>query len=121
MMKKLQKLGSALMLPVAVLPICGILMGVGYALAPAVMGAAGATSGFAYSLGLFLIKAGAALIDNMAVLFAIGTAVGLADENNGTAGLAGLVSWLMMTTLVSAATAIIPALGANPTWALAYT
>ena len=120
MMKKLQKLGSALMLPVAVLPICGILMGLGYALAPAVMGAAGATSGFAYSLGLFLIKAGAALIDNMAILFAIGTAVGLAEENNGTAGLAGLVSWLMMTTLVGAATAIIPALGANPTWALAY-
>ena len=121
MMKKLQKLGSALMLPVAVLPICGILMGLGYALAPAVMGAAGATSGFAYSLGLFLIKAGAALIDNMAILFAIGTAVGLAEENNGTAGLAGLVSWLMMTTLVGAATAIIPALGNNPTWALAYT
>ena len=121
MMKKLQKLGSALMLPVATLPICGILMGLGYAFAPAVMGAAGATEGFAYSLGLFLIKAGAALIDNMAILFAIGTAVGLAEENNGTAGLAGLVSWLMMTTLVGAATAIIPALGNNPTWALAYT
>ena len=121
MMKKLQKLGSALMLPVATLPICGILMGLGYAFAPAVMGAVGATEGFAYSLGLFLIKAGAALIDNMAVLFAVGTAVGLAEENNGTAGLAGLVSWLMMTTLVGAATAIVPALGANPTWALAYT
>ena len=121
MMKKLQKLGSALMLPVATLPICGILMGLGYAFAPAVMGAAGATEGFAYSLGLFLIKAGAALIDNMAILFAIGTAVGLAEENNGTAGLAGLVSWLMMTTLVGAATAIIPALGNNATWALAYT
>ena len=121
MMKKLQKLGSALMLPVATLPICGILMGLGYAFAPAVMGAAGATEGFAYSLGLFLIKAGAALIDNMAILFAIGTAVGLAEENNGTAGLAGLVSWLMMTTLVGAATAIIPALGNNPTWTLAYT
>lgn len=38
MMKYLQKLGKALMLPVAVLPICGILMGIGYALAPAVMG-----------------------------------------------------------------------------------
>ena len=111
MMKKLQKLGSSLMLPVAVLPICGILMGLGYAFAPAVMGAAGATEGFAYSLGLFLIKAGAALIDNMAVLFAIGVAVGLAEENNGTAGLAALVSWLMMTTLVGATTAIIPALG----------
>ena len=120
MMKKLQKLGSALMLPVAALPICGILMGLGYAFAPAVMGAAGATEGFAYALGLFLIKAGAALIDNMAILFAIGVGVGLADENNGTAGLAALVSWLMMTTLVGATTAIIPALGANPVWALAY-
>ena len=54
MMKSLQKLGKALMLPVAVLPICGILMGLGYALAPAVMGAAGATEGFAYVLGFFL-------------------------------------------------------------------
>ena len=34
MMKKLQKLGKALMLPVAALPICGILMGLGYAIAP---------------------------------------------------------------------------------------
>lgn len=101
MMKHLQKLGSALMLPVACLPICGILMGVGYALAPAAMGAAGSTEGFAYVLGFFLIKAGAALIDNMAILFAVGVAVGLAKENNGTAGLAGLVSWLMITTLLN--------------------
>ena len=36
MMKKLQKLGKALMLPVAALPICGILMGLGYAIAPGV-------------------------------------------------------------------------------------
>ena len=55
MMKKLQKLGGALMLPVACLPICGILMGLGYALAPAAMGAEGATSGFAYVLGFFLV------------------------------------------------------------------
>ena len=101
MMKSLQKLGKALMLPVACLPICGILMGLGYALAPAVMGAAGATEGFKYVLGFFLVKAGGALIDNMALLFAIGVAVGLAEENDGTAGLAGLVSWLMITNLLS--------------------
>ena len=111
MMKKLQKLGSALMLPVAALPICGILMGLGYAFAPAVMGAAGATEGFMYALGLFLVKAGAALIDNMAVLFAIGVGVGLAKENNGTAGLAAMVSWLMITTLVGATSALATALG----------
>ena len=61
MMKYLQKLGKALMLPVAALPVCGILMGIGYALAPAVMGAEGATSGAAYTVGFLLIKAGGAL------------------------------------------------------------
>ena len=101
MMKYLQKLGKAMMLPVAALPICGILMGLGYALAPAAMGAAGATEGFAYVLGVFLIKAGAALIDNMAILFAIGVGVGLAKDNDGTAGLAGMVAYLMMTTLLA--------------------
>lgn len=101
MMKYLQKLGKALMLPVAVLPICGILMGLGYALAPGVMGVPGAaTSGAAYTVGFLLVKAGGALIDNMAWLFAIGAAVGLAD-NDGTAGLAGLVSFLMMQQLLN--------------------
>ena len=101
MMKYLQKLGKALMLPVAALPVCGILMGIGYALAPAVMGAEGPTSGAAYTVGFLLIKAGGALIDNMAWLFAIGAAVGLSDDHDGTAGLAGLVSFLMMQQLLS--------------------
>ncbi|MBQ9842964.1 MAG: PTS transporter subunit EIIC [Oscillospiraceae bacterium] len=107
-MKKLQKLGSALMLPVAVLPICGILMGLGYLLCPAYMmggdwaaSLGHATSGLAHSIGYVMIKAGGALIDNMAWLFAIGVAVGLAKDNNGTAGLAGLVSFLMVRTLVA--------------------
>ena len=108
MMKHLQKLGSALMLPVAVLPICGILMGLGYLLCPAYMmggdwaaSLGHATSGLAHSIGYVMIKAGGALIDNMAWLFAVGVAVGLAKENNGTAGLAGLVSFLMVRTLVA--------------------
>ena len=101
MMKWLQKLGKALMLPVAALPVCGILMGIGYALAPAVMGAEGPTTGAAYTIGFLLVKAGGALIDNMAWLFAIGAAVGLANDHDGTAGLAGLVSFLMMQQLLS--------------------
>ena len=104
MMKYLQRLGKALFLPVAILPICGILMGIGYAIAPAVMGVPGKpTEGAAYVIGFFLIKAGGALIDHMALLFAIGVAVGLAKENDGTAGLSGLVSWLMITNLLSPA------------------
>ena len=111
MMRFLQRLGKALMLPVAVLPICGILMGIGYWLCPAYMmggavaeGLGYATSGLGYSIGFFLIKAGGALIDNMAILFAIGVAVGMADDKEGTAGLAGLVSWLMITNLLSTGT-----------------
>ena len=101
MMKYLQKLGKALMLPVAALPICGILMGLGYALAPAAMGATGSTEGLAYTAGFILIKAGGALIDNMSWLFAVGAAVGLSDDHDGTSALAGLVSYLMMTQLLS--------------------
>lgn len=104
MMKYLQKLGKALMLPVAALPVCGILMGLGYLLAPATMGVPGAeASGAAYTVGFLLVKAGGALIDNMAWLFAIGAAVGLADDRDGTAGLAGLVAFLMIQQLLSTA------------------
>ena len=104
MMKYLQKLGKALMLPVAALPVAGILMGVGYLLAPGVMGVPGAeTAGAAYTAGFLLVKAGGALIDNMAWLFAIGAAVGLADDHDGTAGLAGLVAFLMIQQLLSPA------------------
>ena len=107
MMKYFQKLGKALMLPVACLPICGFLMGIGYILAPAAMAGEvqGFTAaGFLYSVGLFLIKAGGALIDNMSWLFAVGVAVGMSDDNDGAAGLAGLVSMYMITTLLSSGT-----------------
>lgn len=101
MMKYLQKLGKSLMLPVACLPICGILMGIGYALCPATMIAGREMSGFLNLLGFFLVQAGGALINNMALLFVIGVGVGMADDHDGTAGLAALASWLMMTNLLS--------------------
>lgn len=100
MMKFLQKLGKALMLPVACLPICGILMGIGYLLCPATM-QGGEITGFVNLLGFFLVKAGGALIDNMALLFVVGVGVGMAEGNDGTAGLAALAAWLMITNLLS--------------------
>lgn len=99
-MKYLQKLGKALMLPVACLPICGILMGIGYLLCPASM-QGGDITGFGPMVGIFLVKAGGALIDNMALLFVIGVGVGMSDDHDGTGGLAALASWLMITTLLS--------------------
>ena len=101
-MKFLQKLGKSLMLPVACLPVCGILMGIGYALCPSTM-QGGSVEGLKEIIGFFLVKAGGALIDNMSWLFAVGVAVGMSDDNDGTAGLAGLVSWLMMTKLLNPA------------------
>ena len=101
-MKFLQRLGKALMLPVAVLPICGILMGIGYWLCPSTM-QGGDVTGIAQQIGYYLVKAGGALIDNMAILFAIGIGVGMSEDNDGTGGLAALASWLMMTNLLATA------------------
>ena len=99
-MKFVQKLGKALMLPVACLPICGILMGLGYAMCPSTM-QGGDVTGVVEQIGFFLVKAGGALIDHMALLFAIGVGVGMSDDHDGTAGLAALASWLMITNLLS--------------------
>lgn len=99
-MKFVQKLGKALMLPVACLPICGILMGLGYAMCPSTM-QGGDVTGIVQQIGFFLVKAGGALIDHMALLFAIGVGVGMSDDHDGTAGLAALASWLMITNLLS--------------------
>ena len=88
------------MLPVACLPICGILMGLGYALCPSTM-QGGDVVGIVQQIGFYLVKAGGALIDNMAILFAIGIGVGMSEDNDGTGGLAALASWLMLTTLLS--------------------
>ena len=101
-MKFLQKLGKSLMLPVACLPICGILMGLGYWMCPATM-QGGEINGIIQQIGFYLVKAGGALIDNMAILFAIGIGVGMADDNDGTAALSALASWLMITNLLSTA------------------
>ena len=99
-MKYLQKLGKALMLPVSVMPICGLLMGLGYCLCPAAM-QGGQITGTLAGIGFFLIRAGGALIDHIAWLFAIGVGIGMSENNDGTGAVAALVSWLMIITLLN--------------------
>ena len=94
MMKYLQKIGKFLMLPVAVLPAAGILYGIGYWLDPTGWGANSVVSAF-------LIKAASAIIDQIPILFAVGVAVGMAKDHDGTSALSGLVSFQMITTLLS--------------------
>lgn len=120
-MKYLQKLGKSLMLPVACLPICGLLMGVGYLLCPATM-QGGEVTGLVNLIGLFFVKAGGALIDNLALLFVIGVGVGMSKDNDGTGGVAALASWLLITTLLSegTVTTIMPSVAENPSSLIAF-
>lgn len=92
----LQKVGRALMVPVATLPAAAILMGVGYWIDPVSWGGDNA-------LAALFIKSGAAIIDNMSVLFAIGVAYGMSKDKNGAAALTGFVGFLVLTTLCSPA------------------
>ncbi|MGF1720285.1 N-acetylglucosamine-specific PTS transporter subunit IIBC [Vibrio kyushuensis] len=90
----MQKVGKALMVPVATLPAAAILMGVGYWLDPVGWGSESI-------LAAFFIKSGAAIIDNMSVLFAVGVAFGLSRDKNGSAALSGFVMFLVVTTLLA--------------------
>jgi N-acetylglucosamine PTS system EIICBA or EIICB component len=91
----LQKLGKSLMTPIAALPAAALMLRLGQ---PDVwkftgidwMGNVGIT---------WMAAAGGALFDNLALLFAIGIAVGLAEENNGVAGLAGTIGYLVLTAV----------------------
>jgi N-acetylglucosamine PTS system EIICBA or EIICB component len=86
-----QKLGRALMLPIAVLPIAGLLLRLGQ---PDLL-----------NIG-FLAAAGDAVFSNLGVLFAVGVAVGFAKENHGAAGLAGALGFFI--TIKAAETLITP-------------
>nr|WP_269800755.1 N-acetylglucosamine-specific PTS transporter subunit IIBC [Psychromonas sp. Urea-02u-13] len=94
MLGYMQKVGRALMVPVAVLPAAAILMGIGYWIDPNGWGGGS-------PMAAFLIKAGAAVIDNMSVLFAVGVAYGMSKDKDGAAALSGLVGFLVVTTLLS--------------------
>ncbi|CAI8939949.1 MULTISPECIES: N-acetylglucosamine-specific PTS transporter subunit IIBC [Pseudomonas] len=77
----LQRLGRALMLPIAILPIAGLLLRLGDT----------------DLLNIAIIHdAGQVIFANLAMIFAIGIAVGFAKDNNGTAGLAGVIGYLVM-------------------------
>ncbi|MBO9623376.1 MAG: PTS transporter subunit EIIC [Sphingomonas sp.] len=79
---RLQPLGRALMLPVAVLPIAALLLRLGQA----------------DMLDIpFVAAAGSAIFSNLGLIFAAGVAVGLARENHGAASLAGVVAYLVAT------------------------
>jgi PTS system N-acetylglucosamine-specific IIC component len=90
---KLQPLGRALMLPIAVLPIAGLLLRLGQ---PDLLNVA------------FVAAAGDAIFSHLGLLFGIGVAVGLARENHGAAGLAGAVCFFVLTEGAKALLVVTP-------------
>lgn len=99
-LKYLQRLGKSLILPVSCLPVAGILMGLGYLMAPSAVQGGETEQSLLVLIGTLCVQAGGAIIKNMSVLFAIGIAFGMAKERDGTAALAGLVAWIIIQQLL---------------------
>src|SRR5579884_2754833 len=97
LLANLQRIGGALMLPIAVLPIAGLLLRLGQ---PDLLGWAS------------MAAAGNAIFSNLGLLFAVGVAIGLARENHGAAGLAAVVGYLVTTQGAEVLIAVPPGVAA---------
>lgn len=88
----MQRMGRSLMLPVAVLPAASLLVGIANWIV-GTLGASPATT--------FLMNGGLAILDNLALLFAVGLALGMSKDKDGAAALAGLVAYLVPKTVLA--------------------
>lgn len=104
----LQRVGRSFMLPIALLPIAGLLLGIGssftnpttietYHLQNVIT-----EGGVLYTLLDIMSKTGSAVFDNLALLFAMGVAIGMAKKEKEVAALSGAIGFLVMNTAISA-------------------
>lgn len=104
----LQPLGRALMLPIAVLPVAALLLRIGQTDLLGAPGLAALTHGVSLDVANVFSAAGGAIFGSLGLIFAIGVAVGLAKENHGAAGLAGVVCYVIAAKGVDALMAVPP-------------
>jgi PTS system glucose-specific IIC component len=104
MFKQFQKIGKAFMLPIAILPAAGLLLGVGGALSNPNTVLAFPALDNPILQGIFgvMSAAGSTIFNNLALLLSIGLCIGLAKRDKGTAALAGIVGYLVMTATITA-------------------
>lgn len=102
--EKAQRFGKSFMLPIAVLPAAGLLLGIGGALSnPNTLTAYPFLDvGWLQAIFTIMSSAGSIVFANLSVLFAVGVAVGLAKTDKGTAGLAALLAFLVMNATINA-------------------
>lgn len=120
MLQYLQRIGKAIMLPIAALPVAGILLGVGGSLiniaalenAPAIYQPLIAFVNIPMITIILKIMQGIGdiVFGNLPVLFAVGTAVGLAKQDKGTAALASVFGFLIMNQVIG----VLLGMGATP-------
>ena len=102
----LQRIGRSFMLPIALLPIAGLMLGIGSSFTNPTTIETYHLSGFIYEGGVLytildiMSKAGSVVFDNLALLFAMGVAIGMAKSEKAVAALSGAVSYLIMNTAI---------------------
>ncbi|MDD6490485.1 MAG: glucose PTS transporter subunit IIA [Clostridia bacterium] len=103
----LQRVGRSFMLPIALLPIAGLLLGIGSSFTNATtLEAYNLTGviqegGVLYTIFDVMKKTGSIVFDNLALLFAMGVAIGMAKKEKAVAALSGAISYLIMNTAIS--------------------
>lgn len=104
----LQRVGRSFMLPIALLPIAGLLLGIGSSFTnPTTLEAYNLTGiikegGVLYTILSIMSKTGEVVFDNLPLLFAMGVAIGMAKNEKAVAALSGAISYLIMNTAISA-------------------
>jgi len=102
--EKAQQFGKSFMLPIAVLPAAGLLLGIGGALSNPNTVLAYPFLDITWLQAIFTImsSAGSIVFGNLPIIFAVGVAVGLARSDKGTAGLAAMIGYFVMNSTISA-------------------
>ena len=104
----LQRVGRSFMLPIALLPVAGLLLGIGSSFTnPTTLEAYNLTGiikegGILYTILDIMSKTGEVVFDNLPLLFAMGVAIGMAKNEKAVAALSGAISYLIMNTAISA-------------------
>lgn len=120
----LQRVGRSFMLPIALLPVAGLLLGIGSSFTnPTTLETYHLTEiikegGLLYTILDIMSKTGSVVFDNLALLFAMGVAIGMAKKEKEVAALSGAISYLIMNTAISTlieAKGGVEAMGANTT------
>lgn len=104
----LQRVGRSFMLPIALLPVAGLLLGIGSSFTNATtietyhLGKFIYEGGVLYTIFDIMSKTGSAVFDNLALLFAMGVAIGMAKKEKEVAALSGAIAYIVMNTTISA-------------------